>query len=295
MITPAHDYQFPAESADIIPHVTVKRCHGLGNVLCLLPVLDRLHDEGYRLGVVTRSEWVHAFSILRPHYSWTVDSADEIIDLDEMTEKRHPREHRTDEFARLLGMGRPFSPPRLHIPSVWLKPFESLKDCILFAPESGHPSRQWPHKQANLLKNFLPDEKLVLIGTRREPPIACDLDLRAQLDLHELFGILQQAGTVITMDSAVLHLAAALGVPTIAIFGGINPSFRIRPEQRVIVLLAQMECCPCNKNETCAGGYPCIAAAHPEKVVKTIPLARQTKRFQLVQITPTPRRTLLAS
>jgi ADP-heptose:LPS heptosyltransferase len=65
----------------------------------------------------------------------------------------------------------------------------------------------------------------------------------------------------------MLHLAAAVGVPTVCIFGGITPEFRVHEGQRVLALQADLGCCPCDKQETCEGRYDCIKAVTPRDVL----------------------------
>lgn len=288
--------------------LTIKRTHGLGNVFCLLPVLDELLEEGHQLTVLTRPEWTHAFSILRPRISWQVSAdqvpanqetventedetvrgenqgedqgknqGEKVIDLDELTENLVPCEHRVDEFGRLLGIDSVLGPLRLQVPAVWRVPFEKLAGSVVFAPEGGHSSRTWPIEQASQLKDYLADEKLVLVGTSREGEIRCDYDIRGRLQVHELLGLLSVAGAVITMDSAVLHIAAGLGVPTVAVFGGIDPDYRVRPEQKVVVVQARMKCCPCNKNEICADRFDCIKAARASDIAAALTIAKTTR------------------
>jgi len=263
--------------------LTIKRTHGLGNVVCLLTVLDELLEQGHQLTVITRPEWTHAFSVLRPGISWQTqetqeaDQGEKVTDLDELTANLVPCEHRADEFARLLGIDSVLGPLRLQVPEVWRVPFEKLAGSVVFAPEGSHPSRTWPIEQASRLKDFLADEKLVLVGTSREGEIRCDYDSRGRLQLHELLGLLSVAGSVITMDSAVLHIAAGLGVPTVAIFGGVDPDYRVRPEQKVVVVQAQMECCPCNKNEICENRFDCIKAARTSDIAAALAIAKKTR------------------
>jgi glycosyl transferase family 9 (putative heptosyltransferase) len=269
--------------------VPIKRCHGLGNVICLLPVLDTLHALGCHVQVITNPLWTHAFSRMRPDYDWMADTGDsdpEIIDLDEMTKRKRPTEHRVDEFAHLLHITAPLPAPQITAPHQWSKPFEHLTGCVVFAPEGGHPSRTWPTINAAQVKAVLPYEKLVLVGTSSEPDIPSDFDTRGQLELHELLGLLAVADTVITMDSGILHLATALQIPTVAIFGGMNPHFRVRDEQRVVVLQTNLLCCPCSKNETCFDRFDCIKAATAEDVAQAVSLARETDRCVMQKIPP---------
>ena len=267
--------------------VSIQRRHGLGNVICLLPALDYLHSIGCDIQVITNPVWIHTFSRLRPDYSWISEISDvdnDIINLDEMTKHKRPSEHRIDEFAHLLNVEAPLPSPHLTIPHLWREPFEPLTGSIVFAPEGGHPSRTWPRGKAAQLKAVLPNQKLVLVGAHPEPNIPCDFDTRGQLELHELFGLLAVADAVVTMDSGVLHIAAALQVPTVAVFGGMNPKFRVRPDQKVVILQTDLPCCPCSKNETCFDRFDCIQAITPQDVGNAIPLARQTDRCVILKI-----------
>ena len=91
----------------------IRRFHGLGNVVLLLPVLDKLAAEGRRVGVATRSEWAPTFSALRPGFIWGSESPEGAVDLDALTSSMLPEEHRTDEFGRLLGVAPPFHAPSM--------------------------------------------------------------------------------------------------------------------------------------------------------------------------------------
>ena len=269
--------------------VTIQRRHGLGNVICLLPSLDYLHSLGSEVEVITNPQWIHAFSRLRPDYRWISESTavdTDIINLDDMTKRMRPTEHRIDEFAHLLNIESGLPSPQLTIPHLWHEPFDHLAGSIVFAPEGGHPSRSWPMEKAAQLKAALPYQKLVLAGTNPEPDIPCDFDTRGQLELHELFGLLAVADEVITMDSGVLHIAAALQVPTVAVFGGMNPEYRVRPDQKVVVLQTNLPCCPCSKNETCFDRFDCIQAATPQDVSNAVPRARQTDQRILQKVPP---------
>jgi len=260
--------------------LTVKRCHGLGNVILLMPVLDYLYCQGTDIGLVTREEWVETLSAIRPHFKVTTESGRPMVDLDSMTSEIYPSQHRSDELAGMLGIEAQV--PSLvidRIPSDWSRQFAHLKGSIILAPEAQHRSRCWPTEYCCRVKELFPEEQLVLVGTERAPAIRCDADLRGQLSLAELFGVLSVGKLVISMDSAILHIAAALLKPTVAIFGGVDARFRIRPDQPVVALQALMDCCPCNKREDCAERYDCIKTIKAGHVYQAAQLALITKGY----------------
>ena len=260
--------------------LNVKRCHGLGNIILLIPVLDYLYKQGTAIRLVTRQEWVVTLSAIRPHFDIVSGFDEEAMDLDQMTSESYPSQHRSDELAGMLGIdGRIRSLVIDRIPPAWRQPFARLRDCIIFAPEAQHASRCWPEENCRLVKELFPEEQLVLVGTERSPAIQCDVDLRGQLSLSELFGVLSVGKLVISMDSAILHIAAALRKPTVAIFGGVDARFRIRPDQPVVALQSLLSCCPCNKRENCAERYDCIKTITADHVYQAGQLALNTKGY----------------
>lgn len=252
------------------PFLSVKRSHGLGNVFMLLPVLDGLVKEGYEVHLVTDSRWVGALRRLRPEYELGVECRPETVDLDSATASLPPRAHRTEEFASMLGVAAPRAPAKISVPEEWRAGFLHWQGSIGFAPEAGHPSRRWPTEYAVRLASALKNSPLVLLGSEAAPALPCDFDSRARLSLEELLGLLSQLRLLICMDSGMLHLGAALDLPTVCLFGGIDPAYRIMEGQPVTALQAELNCCPCNKRETCGDKYDCVKALSPESVLRAV-------------------------
>jgi ADP-heptose:LPS heptosyltransferase len=87
------------------------------------------------------------------------------------------------------------------------------------------PEKRWPaQKFANLAVQL--QDRSVVVGTKPEAPFAAaiksfaplSLDLTGQTSLAELVSVLRQARLVIGNDTGPVHIAAALGVPTIVLF-----------------------------------------------------------------------------
>jgi hypothetical protein len=252
------------------PALSVRRCHGLGNVIMLLPVLEQLAGQGYAVRLVTQPQWVGALQRLNPRITVSDSGPPDTIDLDRATHSLRPGAHRGKEFADLLGAAEPTRPPRLEVPAEWSAPFARWEGAVGFAPEAGHPSRQWPVEYCTELSDSLRGSPLVILGTDPSPPMPCDLDTRGQLSLEELLGLLNVLRLLICMDSGMLHLGAGVGVPTICVFGGVAPAFRVHQSQRVLALQAALACCPCNKQEVCEGRFDCVKAIKPCDVLDSM-------------------------
>ena len=254
-----------------VRRITVRRLHGLGNVIMLLPVLNQLAEQGTTVHLITRTEWTSALQQLNPQICISDQDQPDAFDLDQSTQLLKPRLHRTNEFADILGVAHPVSAPVLKVPAAWSAPFAKWKDSVGFAPEAGHPSRQWPHEYCVELASSLCGSPLVVLGMQpASPALNCDFDTRGQFELEELLGLLAILRLLICLDSGMLHLGAAMGIRTICIFGGLNPAFRIGQSQRVLALQAALDCCPCDKNETCGERYECVRAVKPHDVLKAM-------------------------
>jgi len=105
------------------------------------------------------------------------------------------------------------------------------------------------------------------------------IDLRGKTSLLELAGAFQQTKAFITVDTGPLHIAAAVGCPTIAIFGnnsegdGASPLRLWAPRQSHVKLaLTTFKCTLCQenhyKNKSCLiADHPCMANLLPQKVI----------------------------
>ena len=62
------------------------------------------------------------------------------------------------------------------------------------------------------------------------------LDLSGQLDLLTLAALLEHARLLVTVDSAPMHLASAMGRPQVILFGPTNP-FHWRPQKSPAAIL----------------------------------------------------------
>ena len=76
-------------------------------------------------------------------------------------------------------------------------------------------------------------EHIARIKAHLQHPV---IDLSGKLDLLSLAALLQRARLLVTIDSAPMHLAAALGTPQVALFGPTNP-FHWRPRTTPATIL----------------------------------------------------------
>jgi lipopolysaccharide heptosyltransferase II len=99
------------------------------------------------------------------------------------------------------------------------------------------------------------------------------LNLAGRTTVGELAGVLGQCALFVGIDSGPMHVAAALGVPVIGLFGPTDPH-RTGPQgDRARVLSHREECGSCRPGRQCrrsgdeSGLYPCMARITAEEVL----------------------------
>ena len=99
------------------------------------------------------------------------------------------------------------------------------KKNVLLFPESRRKEKVWPFFQ-DLAVMLSSDSKLrvVVAGaeSRRNDFSEC-LDLRGKVPLNELPALIGHADLVVSNDSAPLHVASAMGRPSVSLFGPTDP------------------------------------------------------------------------
>ncbi|MEX2043805.1 MAG: glycosyltransferase family 9 protein [Opitutus sp.] len=115
------------------------------------------------------------------------------------------------------------------------------------------PGKRWPVGHWRALIEALPDEHLVLFGTANDAPITAAVaagfeaarveDLAGRTDLKSYASRLRSVRLLVTNDTGGMHLANALGVPLIALFGPTNP-VRTGPVFQSSVRILQPPGCP---------------------------------------------------
>jgi heptosyltransferase-2 len=95
------------------------------------------------------------------------------------------------------------------------------------------------------------------------------LNLAGKLSLRQSMTLYKEMKLAICVDSGPAHLSAAVGTPTIAIFGPTDP-VRWRPfgEKHVALFDDQLSCRPCNYRKTCID-RPCLTQFDPRRVIET--------------------------
>ncbi len=94
------------------------------------------------------------------------------------------------------------------------------------------------------------------------------MNLCGKTTLRELAALLDRCTLVISNDSGAMHLAAAVGTHTIAIFGPTDPA-RSTPPENCTVIRKDVFCSPCSRRE-CPTDHRCMTSISPEEVYQEV-------------------------
>jgi heptosyltransferase-2 len=183
---------------------------------------------------------------------------------------------------------RPLANPRLEVSAALrnatLQKLElSLdKPVAVFCPGAEYgPAKRWPAtyfaETAQRLQHL--GYAVWLIGSAKDKEAAdkiialgnsACLNLCGITDLTDAIALLSCAQLVISNDSGLMHLAAALDRPMLALFGSSSPQFTppLSPHAEVVKL--DLKCSPCFKRECPLGHFNCMRQLTPNLVWKTL-------------------------
>jgi heptosyltransferase-2 len=115
---------------------------------------------------------------------------------------------------------------------------------------------------------------VAIVGSASERPIAEEIRRRmssrtavlsGSTSLETLLGVLAESFLMITNDSGPMHMAAALGVPTVAIFGSTDERVTGPMGRRTRVVKKPVVCSPCLLRE-CPIDHRCMTGVTVEDV-----------------------------
>lgn len=118
-----------------------------------------------------------------------------------------------------------------------------------------------------------------LFGSDRDAPITRQInrltdrrcqDLAGHTTLGEAIDLLSLAAAVVSNDSGLMHVAAALGRPLVAIFGSSDPSHTPPLGARAEIIYLGLSCSPCFERECPLGHLRCLYDVAPERTLAAL-------------------------
>ena len=139
------------------------------------------------------------------------------------------------------------------------------------------PAKRWPPSYfAELARALTQDGDAVwLIGSAKDASIADDIvrlsggvcvNLCGTTTLDQAIDLLASARLAITNDSGLMHVAAAVGTPLVAIYGSSTPEHTPPMSPTAQIVKLDIPCSPCYERTCPLGHFNCMMQLKPEQV-----------------------------
>ncbi|MGF1910271.1 lipopolysaccharide heptosyltransferase II [Vibrio kasasachensis] len=152
------------------------------------------------------------------------------------------------------------------------------------------PAKRWPEQHyAEVAKQLIDSGNQVwLFGSAKDQEVTNKIksalsteqqkscfNLAGKTSLVEVVDLLAACHTVISNDSGLMHVSAAVGCNIVAIYGSSSPRYTPPLTKKLAMVHTDIECRPCFKRECPYGHLNCLKQLMPEKVISAINLLNQ--------------------
>ena len=195
----------------------------------------------------------------------------------------------TDRFLALVGKtSAEMIPPRLGVDKQSQASFLARhqlatdKPVIGFCPgaEFGD-AKKWPEAHYGALAKQLIDQgyRIWIFGSPADQATGetivsiaghdC-INLAGETSILEAIDLLAICQTVVSNDSGLMHIAAAVGTRVVAIYGSTSPGFTPPISEEAHIVSRTLDCSPCFKRTCPLGHKDCLNKLMPEQVLEQL-------------------------
>ena len=156
------------------------------------------------------------------------------------------------------------------------------KPVAVFAPGAEYgPAKRWPARHfASLAASLIGRGYQVwLMGSKKDADVTAEIqrlcgdacaDFAGRTSLDEAIDLMSFADRVVTNDSGLMHVAAALDRPTAALFGSSSPAFTPPLSSKARVITLRLACSPCFARTCPLGHTNCLVTLEPARVLEAL-------------------------
>lgn len=266
-------------------------------VLGFIALAQRLRATNYEIAFLAQGSWRSALLAMAAGVPTRVGFSTSSGRL--FYTKRVAYRDDLHHAARLLMLARPNGRepsraelrPSLHPGEVERSEVDALltrhgvtsgETIVAMAPGSIWATKRWPYF-AELAEGLRNDVRVVILGGADDSALAQSIvaaapgaiDATGHLSLLASAELIGRANVLVTNDSAPLHLASAMGTPTVAIFGPTVPDFGFGPlaPRNGVMGHDALPCRPCDRHgpQRCPlGHHRCMREIEPAAVAQQV-------------------------
>jgi heptosyltransferase-2 len=267
--------------------------HGRFDLAARWAVGRQLAREGYDQAIVLPNSWKSALPVLfagiRRRTGFTGEARIGLLnDRRQLNEAALPL--LAERYAQLAEPANARSNAALTLPSLTSSAIQQQAaraalglspdaKPVVFCPGAEYgPAKRWPARHFATLAGMLP-HPVWLIGSTKDAAVGAEIErlaagrarnLCGRTTLEQAVDLIASAGCVVSNDSGLMHVAAALDRPLAALFGSSSPRYTPPMSPRARIISLRLECSPCFKRECPLGHLRCLNDLSPEQVAATV-------------------------
>jgi heptosyltransferase-2 len=153
------------------------------------------------------------------------------------------------------------------------------RPAVVFCPGAEYgPAKRWPTSHFARLAEAI-DGPMWSLGSAKDAPVGAEIEalsggrvrnLCGRTDLAQAIDLIAAARAVVSNDSGLMHVAAALDRPLAALFGSSSPGYTPPLSAQARIISLGLECSPCYKRHCPLGHQRCLVDLTPEQVAMTL-------------------------
>ena len=154
-------------------------------------------------------------------------------------------------------------------------------NVAVFCPGAEYgPAKRWPARHFATLADALSRQgyAIWLLGSGKDRAVGDEImslakspealrNLCGTTSLTQAIDLIGASDFVVCNDSGLMHVAAALARPLIAVYGSSSPGFTPPLSKRAQIISLNLDCSPCFKRECPLGHLNCLNQLDPQRVL----------------------------
>jgi heptosyltransferase II len=156
------------------------------------------------------------------------------------------------------------------------------RPILLLCPGAEYgPAKRWPAARFAETARVMRDQgwMIWIMGSAKDMMIAEKIraltgsrcvNLAGRTTLAQAVDLMAQASAVISNDSGLMHVAAALRRPLVAVYGSSDPQSTPPLSKAARIVSLELKCSPCFQRECPLGHLDCLRTLQPELVLKAL-------------------------
>lgn len=269
--------------------------------------LRRRYDQAIVLPNSLKSALIPFFARIPRRTGWRGEMRYGLLnDLRVLDKKRYPlmvQRFNALAFGRDFAQPIPAPFPRLEVDAAAMPALLERFGLNLTRPvlalcpgaEFG-PAKRWPERHYGTVAAALVERgwQVWVFGSANDRAVAealvghagnaaahCRI-LAGETALAEAIDLLSLATAVVSNDSGLMHVAAALARPLVVLYGSTSPAFTPPLAREVEVLSIPVECGPCFQRECPKGHQKCLVELGPDRVLDALDRLQARESVRLV-------------